>query len=121
MEHKIEVLNSHLLTDQDIDDLMTAAFEGGINYWCGKVTFKDDLPEFKDKYASDCIALGATLILHDAESSDKWELDLEKVLKGITMFCTEANMPLSDLIDNHDADVADKIIQYALFNEQVFA
>lgn len=24
------------LTEQDIDDIMVAALEGGINYWCGE-------------------------------------------------------------------------------------
>ena len=35
-EQFIEVKLDILLTNQDIDDIMCAALEGGINDWCGK-------------------------------------------------------------------------------------
>jgi hypothetical protein len=106
-------------TDENIDDLVVTAFEGGINYWCRKVVIKDAPDEVK--YASDAISKGGTLILFDAESTDKWELTLEKMLKGIKWYCEQNGYTdADDLMDNYDADSADAIVQYALFDEIVF-
>ena len=33
------------LTQQDIDDIMVSAFEGGINYWCRRVVVQG-VPEY---------------------------------------------------------------------------
>ena len=64
------------LTEQDIDDIMVAALEGGINYWC------DEAEVIEEKRVADWgheqIARGGVLVLHDAESEDTWELNLEK-------------------------------------------
>jgi len=127
---KVEIKQSHEFSVEDINDLIVAALEGGINYWCRKAVIKLDAdknyigvePEDQEKvtYASDVIGYNGVLILYDAESSDKWELDLEKMLKGIAMHCENRNIALSDLLDNHDADDADAIVQYACFGEIVF-
>lgn len=39
------------LTQQDIDDIMVAALEGGINYWCDEAAVEGG--EYLGKYASD--------------------------------------------------------------------
>lgn len=127
---KVTMEQSHTFTSEDINYLVVAALEGGINYWCRKAIIKLDVDkEFfgvaeEDRtninYASDVIGYDGTLVLYDAESEDKWELTLEKMLKGIQMYCKENEMPLSELIDNHDADTADAIVQYAIFDEIVF-
>ena len=74
----------------------------------------------KIEFASDLIGYGGTLILCDAETPDRWELNLENMLKGIQMYCTERNVAPSELMDEYDADSADMIIQYALFDKLVF-
>ncbi len=110
------------LTEQDINDLMVTALEGGINYWCKKARISK-MPEgcTKPMYASDVISKGGTLELYDAESTDKWELTLEKFMNGVKFVCErDKYTSAEDLIDNHDADTADAIVQYALFNEIVF-
>ncbi len=127
---EIKVNSTHTFSKEDIADLIVTALEGGINYWCRKAVIKKDpdgnfmnvLPEDQDKvvYASDVIGYGGTLILFDAESSDKWELTPENVQKGIQMHCEKRNIAPSGLMDNYDADDADCIVQYALFNEIVF-
>lgn len=101
------------LSQKDIDDLITDAFEGGINYWCGKVEVKG---EYKEEYASDQISRGGTLILYDRETDNKWELTLEKFLNGIKLWAENS----SGDIENTDGDDADQIIQYALFEKIVF-
>lgn len=109
------------LTQQDIDDIMVAALDGGINYWCRKAEVAG---KYLGEYASDQISRGGVLILHDAESSDKWELTLEKFLNGVKLYFEQGcHVQVEDnCIDtcDIDADAADCIVQFALFGEVVF-
>ncbi len=127
---KVSIEQVHEFTIEDINDLVTTALEGGINYWCRRAVIKlnlageyngiteEDMPNVQ--FASDAIGYGGTLILHDSIDNVKWELTNEKMLKGIKMYCEEYNESLSELMDNHDACTADSIIQYALFDEIVY-
>ncbi len=129
-EFEVKIEQKHVFSTEDLNDLIVAALEGGINYWCRKAKIKKDTdgnffgvaPEDQEKvvYASDVIGYGGTLILYDAESDDKWELDAEKMVNGIKAHCEKRNIALTDLMDNHDADDADCIVQYACFGEIVF-
>lgn len=109
------------LTQQDIDDIMVTALEGGINYWCRKA---EVVGEYLGKCASDQISRGGSLILHDAESSDKWELTLEKFLEGVKRYFEDGcHVQVDDgCIDTGDIDAgdADCIVQFALFGEVQF-
>lgn len=109
------------VTRQDIDDIMATALEGGINHWCRKA---EVVGGYLGEYASDQISRGGPLILHDAESSDKWELTLEKLLDGIKLYLEEGcHVHVEDnRIDacDIDADGADCIVQFAIFGEVVF-
>jgi hypothetical protein len=132
MGHLVEITQKHEFSDEDISDLLVTALEGGINYWCRKAQkVRNDDGTFagvsaedqsKVKYASDLIALGGKLILHDIEDEDEsWELDLAKMLNGIKLYCEIKNESLTDLIDNHDAETADCIVQLALFGKLEFS
>ena len=66
------------LTQQDIDDIMVAALEGGIDYWCFKA---EVIGDYLGEYASEQISRGGMLKLYDMESGEKYWLDLEKFLK----------------------------------------
>ena len=110
------------ITQQDIDNLMCTALGGGINYWCGHA---EVVGEMLGSYAHEHISRGGTLILHDAESSDKWELSLEKFLKGIELYIKEDGRLMTEdfrLMDYGELDAgdADCIVQYALFGKLVF-
>lgn len=116
------------LTQQDIDDIMTGALEGGINYWCFKV---DVLGEYLGEYASEQISRGGSLKLYDSESGEKYWLDLEKFLKGFELWVEnggdqygaiqgEAGGAIVVDCCEIDAGCADEIIQYALFGEVVY-
>jgi len=124
-------------TDEDIDDIMACALEGGINYWCNKASV---VGKHLGNYASDQISRGGSLKIHLIESFDEadtkeYELNKEKFLHGLSMYLNDPNKPyeIVDVSDNNghagkhyietcnvDATVADMIIQYALFNEIVF-
>lgn len=109
------------LTQQDIDDIMATALEGGINYWCRKA---EVVGEYLGEYASEQISRGGSLTLYDAESSDKWELTLEKFLNGVKLYFEQGcHVQVEDnSIDAGDVDAndADCIVQFALFEKVVF-
>lgn len=117
------------LTQQDIDDIMVSAFEGGINYWCRRVVVQGD---YLGKYASEQISRGGKLAiwLDEPFENDKtcYVLDRDKFLTGFKLWI-ESDGDSYDAIDDSDGSVdcgqidaicADEIIQYALFGEVVF-
>lgn len=109
------------LTQEDIDDIMVGALEGGITYWCSEAEVVGD---YLGEYASDQISRSGKLILHDAESDDTWELTLEKFTQGFMKYLEAGNMECIDggKVDTCqiDANAADSIVQYALFGQLVF-
>jgi len=124
MRYKAHV-NLHVaVTSEDIDDIMCSALEGGINYWCNEAKVKG---EFLGEYASEQISRKGTLLLRDAEENKVYELTLEKLLKGIELaiegnYRSEYNWWCNARIDtcNIDAEVADAIVQLALFGDMIY-
>lgn len=109
------------LSQQDIDDIMAVALDGGICYWCRKA---EVVGEYLGEYASDQISRGGALILHDAESAHTWELTLEKFLKGVKLYFEQGcHVQVEDnAIDTCDIDAndADCIVQFSVFGEVMF-
>ena len=122
---KLEIKFDVEITQQDIDDIMCSALEGGINYWCRKAEVVGD---YLGEYASEQISRGGSLILYDAESSGKWELTLDNFKDGLHQFLIDFpnNIEGDELngyyIDpsNIDGCDADNIVQYALFGSLIF-
>lgn len=121
-KHEIKIETTIKLSDEDINDLMVCALEGGINYWCNLATAKFVPEGVEYDYLSELISKGGVIELTDAEDvSEKWDLNLSKFLNGVKEVCKIRGFYSGqDLINNHDAEVADMIIQFALFNEIVF-
>lgn len=114
------------VTDEDIDDLMCGALEGGINYWCDEAEVVGD---YLGEYASEQISRGGQLKLYDYEEDEVYELDKEKFLKGLEMYIKNPTADnILEQIDgvmkldccNADSYVCDAIIQLALFGEIVY-
>lgn len=112
------------LTQEDIDDIIDAAFCGGINYWCNQAEVVGD---YLGEYASEQISRGGKLKLYDAESDEFWELDIENFMKGFKLWIENGDdeygaVSADGTVDvcEIDAAMADMIIQYALFDEIVF-
>ena len=109
------------LSQQDIDDIMAVALDGGICYWCRKA---EVVGEYLGEYASDQISRGGALILHDAESAQTWELTLEKFLKGVKLYFEQGcHVQVEDnAIDTCDIDAndVDCIVQFSVFGEVMF-
>ena len=120
----VNISKSVKITAEDIDDIMCSALEGGINYWCGKA---EVVGEYLGEYASEQISRGGSLMLHDIENDEADELNLKKFLKGIQMaiqhnyyaeyeWCNGTELDTCQV----DAEVADAIIQLALFDDIIY-
>ena len=120
----VKFLENKKISKENINDLMVTALEGGINYWCGQVTvckFPECVPIDGSIPMDEVIGEGGVLKLYDAESNDTWELNKEKFLKGVEKTLEWGGFSdVEDMMDNHDAETADVLIQYALFDNIVF-
>lgn len=112
------------ISDEDIDDIMCTALEGGITYWCREARVVGD---YLGEYASEQISRGGELILVDGESDDEYTLTKQKLLNGIRLaisnhYYEDYKWWNSNGIEtyNVDADVADVIIQLALFEDIIY-
>ena len=126
MEHKIKIEREIVVTDQDIDDIMVSALEGGVTYWCCEAEVVEE--KRVADWGHEQIARGGALILHDAESDDCWELNLEKFISGVKLWIEQGYADEVDAIDGNKIDCgqvdsiqADNIVQLALFGDIVFA
>lgn len=126
MEKKfeIEIKTKLRVTQEDIDDIMCTALEGGITYWCNHAQV---VGEYLGEYGHEQIAKGGTLKLYDAEDGNVYELTQEKLLNGIKLAYEKGYRKDYGWCDGHylntcqvDADVADIIIQLALFDDVIY-
>lgn len=112
------------ITQEDIDDIMVGALEGGINYWCKGA---EVVGEYLGEFASDQISRGGSLKLYDAENENVYLLTLENFCKGLKLLVEmgydEYHSVKGGKVDpcNIDAEIADRIIQLAVFDEIVYA
>lgn len=112
-----------VLSHDILDDIITTAFEGGINYWA--VVHNDNplFEEFKDMplatKAVNILLNGYDIKITDTEDEYVGYLTLHLLLLGFRRY-------LQDVMDRNlqfciDADSADMIIQYALFDQLIFS
>lgn len=114
------------VTNDDIADILCTAFEGGINHWCEGVTCdNDDVPY---SYYSDILAYtDNALMLSVVEEVEKYELTKEKLINGICNaykdgYFADYEWVRNGEVDvfNIDAEVADVIVQMAIFENVVY-
>lgn len=124
-----EVNLNVIVTEEDIDDIMVSALEGGITYWCREAEVIGE--RMGEGWGHEQIARGGILRLYDAENGEHYDLDREKFLSGLKIYLQN---PLYDgtiematdgkkmILDCGmiDAQAADNIIQYALFGEVIY-
>ena len=133
---EITIKKTFNITDEQLDDIMCAALEGGITYWCDEAKVVGD---YLGEYAHEQIARGGQLILSDSEEGKTYELNKEKLLKGLELYLTnggDAEIASREIVDTAevaaatyeytidtcevDAVVADEIVQYALFGDVIY-
>lgn len=110
------------VTKQDVDDIMAAALDQ-IGYWCDNVVVPDNV--YLGSYASDQVARGGYLKLYYEDESDV--LDIFKLIDGMKKFYSEGYDIYHSLQPdctintcNIDGEMADTIVQLALFGEVVY-
>lgn len=108
------------LTDEDIDNMMSTALEGGVNHWVFEMVYpKDD--DYKGAvWSSQALSKGATLLFVDEDGAH--ELTLAKFLEGYQKWAVwrlkhHGSLPDVDCID---AEHADCIVQFALFDDIIY-
>ena len=113
------------ITEDDIENTIVSSFEGGSNYWMGLQRDEnwDDKPknEPSSTWATKLLLEGKSIKLFDVEETEddsEWILTLEKLLDGFVK--DFSNNPIHQDRDYWDAEVADCIMQYALFGEIVY-
>lgn len=121
---ELKIERKLIVTAEDMDDIMCAALENGICYWCDEAIV---VGTYLGEFASDQISRGGELILVDAEDGSEYLLTREKLLHGIQMareqeYYRDYEWWDGEKLDtyNVDAEVADVIVQLALFDEIVF-
>lgn len=76
------------LTQQDVDDIMVSALEGGICYWSDCV---EVVGRYLSEYASGQISRGGKLKIHvdepfDEANTEWYELEMEKFAQGFRLW-----------------------------------
>ena len=133
---EVVVTKRVLLTEEDIEDIVVTALEGGIGYWACLDNTGDAYENAPDDEptAITCtkeLLAGNTVVFLDEEDWEDgkdtvYELNIEKLLKGVQLWLENSTFDFIDRdgklnFDMFDAIQADSIIQYALFGEIVFA
>ena len=121
------------VTDEDVMDIMCSAIEGGIGYWaCLDNTTKEFEDAPKDEpYSETCAKIllngGGVWLMDDVDDDVKYLLSLERLLVGIENWFKSGGdkygaVCIDGTLDcgNIDAECADAIIQYALFDDVVY-
>jgi len=115
------------VSDQMVDEILTTALEGGINYWAVKATPSHWpsgpstlFPGDQDVFASEVLTKGADLIITvDGEDATQ-TLTLRKMKAGIREAAKLRKMTVEEFHENHDAGDADLAVQFAVFGEAVY-
>lgn len=114
-----------IVTSKDIDDIMCTSLEGGVTaYWCDRVEVDGN---YLGKYAHEQISRDGRLEFFDIEDGDKFELTLPMFIDGLRKYIKEFPNILCKAGNTYEIDftqldgiAADMIVQYALFDEQVY-
>ncbi len=131
-EVAIDVDMELILTNEDIDDIMATALEGGVNYWCRKVKVIGG--EYFGEYASDQISRDGSLDFYldepfDESGKNVYRLSLKNFETGVKEYVKNSGMCEALMLDKDnlkldvgsiDSCAADSIIQYALFGVLVY-
>ena len=98
---------SNEITEQNVQDIVITALEGGINYWAD---FADvSLIDMHYPLPFTITVEGKNFVLTDV--SIRFGIEKEANRRGRAIW---------EFLENHDADDADCVVQWALFNDLVY-
>lgn len=107
------------ITEQFMADVLCTCFEGGSNYWIEDVTNLSNNP--KSQYFSESFAKGDKLSILVEDLI--YELSHQRFVKGFRLYvkhCIENKLPVYTDPCDIDGEIADMILQFALFSELVY-
>lgn len=128
MEHEIKI--SYYFTDDDLENIMITALEGGIGYWACLDNSEVEPPEWGDwskqpadmptsEYAWKILKDGGTLhFLDEEDDGAECFMDMATLFNGIGLAIKNGDW--GGDMDTLDALVADCIIQYAIFGSVIY-
>ena len=117
------------ITEEDIEDIIVTAIEGGIGYWC---CLDNTGEEYENAPEDEPVSITATKILlnggklkliDEYDDNKRYEMDIDDLIYGIETWkkygYDHYGAITADDIDcgNIDAECADGIIQCALFGD----
>lgn len=131
---RFTVLAAVLIGRKDVADILTTCFEGGSNYWIGKVERRGeasfDVEGFeagdKDRWHSHfCAAGGSLLITEDEEGGsgkpNPLTLTADDLVRGIVLAASHYKRDVRAWLDDcPDAGESDVALQFAVFGEIVY-
>ena len=108
-----------VIPDSFLDDILTTAFEGGSNYWLDSVVWGS--PSKGASYL-EIMVKNRTIDCYTDEDKIKRVLTKDKLLNAVQWFIETSIEGQNNLgvLDDHDAQDSDTILQYALFGEVVY-
>jgi hypothetical protein len=104
------------ITSEQIDDILTDAFEGGSTHWINRIrVFEKNF--FDADYASEVVSRGGGVWLQYDNGDGNLEVLLtrEKFLKGLAMAIGRGFN-----LEDYDGNDVDMVVQYAVFGELVY-
>lgn len=112
-------------TEEDVDSIICAAIEGGISYWCKKVTpYDESVGSCFAEYVGDQVSKGCAIVFHIIEDKKKVKLTMEKFIEGLQKYISLGNYHCisNGRLDTYkmDSGDADGIIQCALFGGIIY-
>lgn len=118
IEYKAVV--EHVLTPQEVADIVVTAFEGGISYWCGSAQQVGGAPTTVRPWYSDpdFYTQPFEIVLTDLETDDEYSLTSENLQKAFREISSDLLKAI--ISGDYDAWDADTIIQLAVFGQVVF-
>ena len=134
MNFKIQRTVTTTITLEQVDDLLTCAFEGGSNYWYTikrtieptEILYKTDIFEDGKSYLTPALNPGGALVIidreEDEEDAKEYILDLKSIENGLIIMSEDQySFHMNNLLtENEDAETGDVFLQLCLFGKIVF-
>lgn len=120
---------------QIVDDILTAAWEGGSSYWAEaallrlptRIRHRDTVLDTDGRtYAGEIVANGGWYAIgergdFDDPSEMPWHpLDLDRLRAGIRRAAEHFGYSVARFYDEHDAGMADVALQFAVLGDLVY-
>lgn len=122
----VELTVNYEITTEQVEDLLSCAFEGGVGYWCMITDY--EIPEGVEvtyKHIELPLRGGAVICVEsndgETEQETPWRVDRDAIERGLRLLALKRPRDFADLVNgNMDADTGDNFLQLALFGELVY-